>query len=279
MNCATQRGWTRSWLLFAAMLSFAVPARLSAQAAPAGAPTNVPPTLRAIAPIDLTGYWVSVVTEDWRVRMITPDKGDYPSVPLNAESRRVAGTWDPDKDAAEGNQCKSYGAAAIMRVPGRLHIYWEGDDTLHVDTDAGTQSRLLHMVPAVPPEQLLQRVPEQFAPTWQGYSVAEWEGLAQNAPPAIGLGGAPQPSGKGYLRVITTRMRPGYLRKNGVPYSANALLEEYFDTFAEANGDRWLVVTTIVTDPQYLTQPFVTSTHFKHLADASGWNPTPCEVK
>ena len=81
------------------------------------------------------------------------------------------------------------------------------------------------------------------------------------------------------MKVVTTDLKPGYLRKNGVPYSANALLDEYFDTFTEQNGDKWLVITTVVTDPQYLNQPFITSTHFKGQADASGWNPTPCEAK
>ena len=107
------------------------------------APPPAPPASpRAAAPIDLTGYWVSVVTEDWRFRMVTPPKGDYASVPLNAEARRVADTWDPAKDEASGNACKSYGAANIMRVPGRLHITWQDDTTLKVETDAGTQTRL-----------------------------------------------------------------------------------------------------------------------------------------
>ncbi len=102
-----------------------------------------PPTAKAAAPIDLTGYWVSLVTEDWRFRMITPPKGDYASVPLTADARKVADAWDPAKDEAAGNQCKSYGAAAIMRVPGRLHVTWENDSTLRIDTDAGTQTRQL----------------------------------------------------------------------------------------------------------------------------------------
>ena len=49
-----------------------------------------PASPRASAPIDLTGYWVAVVSEDWRHRMATPRKGDYESLPLNAEGRRVA---------------------------------------------------------------------------------------------------------------------------------------------------------------------------------------------
>jgi len=103
--------------------------------------------------------------------------------------------------------------------------------------------------------------------TWQGYSVAQWEGAGRGA------------TRGGSLKVVTTHMRPGYLRKNGAPYSANALLSEYYDRYQGPNGDEWLVVTTIVEDPQYLSQSFTTSTNFKKLPDASGWNPTPCSAK
>ena len=93
-------------------------------------------TAREAAPIDMTGYWVAVVTEDWRFRMVRPPHGDYNSVPLNDEGRRVADTWDSERDAAAGEECRSYGAASIMSVPGRLRISWEDEDTLRVDTDA-----------------------------------------------------------------------------------------------------------------------------------------------
>ena len=247
-------------------LVFSTAVGLGAQFMPSPGPPKSP---REAAPIDFSGYWVSVVTEDWRFRMIVPDKGDYASVPLNSEGRKVANGWDPAKDQAAGEACRSYGAAAIMRVPGRLHIYWENDVTLRIDTDSGTQTRLLHFsgTPS-----------ETEAPIWQGYSVAEWEGTRGGfLNPYLGQHAAGQQP-EGYLKVVTTEMRPGYLRKNGVPYSANAVLQEYFDTFQELNGDRWLVVTTIVKDPQYLFQPFVTSTHFKKLASASGWDPTECQA-
>ena len=73
-------------------------------------------------------------------------------------------------------------------------------------------------------------------------------------------------------------MAPGYLRKNGVPYSEKATLTEYFERFKAPNGDEWLVVTSIVEDSTYLSQPFITSTHFKQEPDAGKWNPTTCGV-
>jgi hypothetical protein len=218
-----------------------------------------PATAQAAAPLDLTGYWVSVVTEDWRYRMVTPAKGDYASVPLNADARKVADSWDPAKDEAAGEQCRSYGAPAIMRVPGRVHITWQDDNTMKVETDAGTQTRLFRFSgsPAGP------------GGDWQGASSASWE--------TIGGGRAPVRGGS--LKVVTTKIKAGYLRKNGVPYSANAVLTEYYDRTIEPNGDSWLIVTTIVDDPMYLNVPFITSTHFKKQADASGWNPTPCAAR
>jgi hypothetical protein len=217
------------------------------------------PTPKAMAPVDLTGYWVSVVTEDWLYRMVTPKKGDYTSVPLKAEGRKLADAWDPTKDEASGDQCKAYGAPALMRIPGRLHITWQDESTLKVETDAGTQTRLFHFSPAG----------AGSGGDWQGVSIANWEIVAGARAPIPGAG----------MKVTTTRFKPGYLRKNGVPYSANALLTEYYDRVNEGNGDSWLIVKTIVEDPAYLNVPFITSTHFKKQADSRAWNPTPCAAR
>jgi hypothetical protein len=229
------------------------------------------PTPHAGAPIDLTGYWVSVVTEDWRWRMVTPARGDFASIPFNAEGRRVGMAWDPAKDESTGEQCKAYGAAAIMRRPGRLHITWQDDSTLRVDTDEGTQTRLLHFD---------GKPPANAAPSWQGYSVANWEKPPRGpGTPAPGLGAVRQGLQGRALEVVTTQLRPGYLRKNGAPYSANAVVREFYDLFTERNGDTWFVVTTVVEDPTYLTEPFVTSSNFKKQANESGFNPTPCSAR
>jgi hypothetical protein len=284
---------TRTQQLCTIVFAVGVLGRALTAQQPAAAPT--PGTARAISPIDLTGNWVSVVTEDWRFRMVTPPKGDYASVPLNAAARAVADAWDPAKDTAAGNACKSYGAAGIMRVPGRLRISWQDDTTLKIETDAGTQTRLLHFTGTPAGE-----------PSWQGYSAAVWElagaparggappppapaggtvtppaGGAAGAPGAAGPGrggrGAPPPRG-GSLKVTTTRLKEGYLRKNGVPYSENAIVTEYFDRHTESNGDEWFTVTTIVEDPKYLAQTFITSTHFKKEANGSKFSPTPCKA-
>ena len=214
---------------------------------------------KAAAAIDMTGYWVSVVTEDWMFRMVTPPKGQYLGVPLNAAARRVADAWDPAKDEAAGEQCKSYGAAAVMRVPGRLHITWDNDTTLKIETEAGMQTRLFHFG---------GEPPKNGDPTWQGYSSAEWEQAA------VGRG---EPR-NGDLKVVTTKLRPGYLRKNGVPYSENAIVTEWYDRHNDASG-AWLVVSTEVKDPQYLTLPFITSTHFKKLPDNTPWKPEACSSR
>jgi hypothetical protein len=242
----------------AAMAAFAASAQLHAQAR--GGPPPPPPTAKASAPIELTGYWVSVVNEDWRYRMVTPAKGDYGGVPITLEALKIVNAWNPAADEAAGNQCKSYGAGAIMRVPGRVHITWQDDNTMRLDADAGTQSRLFQFAPPAAPAGQA---------TWQGQSVARWER------PGGGRGNPAAPRA-GSLTVTTTNMRAGYLRKNGVPYSENAKVTEYFDVSPLPNGGQLMVVTTVVDDPRYLLQPFIVSSNFKREADGAKWDPTPC---
>ena len=228
-----------------------------------GGAAQAPATPRAAAPFDLTGNWVSVVTEDWRWRMVVPKKGDYSSVPLNAAGRKAADTWDPAQMAQDG--CKRYGAAAVMRVPGRLRISWENDATLRIDTDAGMQTRRLNF--DVPKPAPVER-------SWQGQSTAAWD-LIRN-PGGLGVSLQIAPPRTGALKVVTRNLRAGYLRRNGVPYSENAVVTEYFDRLNAYDND-WMTVLTIVEDPAYLDQPFITSSHFKREADTSKWSPSPCE--
>ena len=233
-----------------------VPVGVRAQRGGRGGP---PPTPRAGAAMDLTGYWVSVITEDWKFRMVTPKKGVYETLTLNAEGRRIGDTWDPARDEAAAEQCRSYSAANIMRVPGRLRITWADDTTLKVETDAGTQTRLFHFGGAAPAGDR----------SWQGWSAAEW----------MYAGGRRGDNRAGSLKVVTTNLRAGYVRKNGAPHSDQARVTEYFDLNTAPNGDRWLTVTTKVEDPVYFTRPYLTSSDFKHLATGDGWSPSPCSAR
>ena len=235
--------------LFLASLVTFQPA-LSAQGRGRGAGPAAPQTPRTAAPIDLAGYWVSVVTEDWRWRMVTPPKGDYASVPMTREARTVADAWDISKDGS----CLAYGAAGLLRIPTRLRFSWESDTVLRLETDAGVQTRRF----------VFDRTQQPGSRSLQGFSLAEWE-------PAGGRGVR-----GGALKVTTTSMTGGWVRKNGVPYSANAILTEYFDRFHGPGAEEWINVTTIVDDPQYFTQQFITTTHFKKEPDGSKWSPSPC---
>jgi hypothetical protein len=265
-----------------------------------GRAAGPPQTGRAQAPVDLTGTWVSIVTEDWRWRMVTPPKGDVSSIPVNAEGRKIAASWNLDADNTAGNQCKSFGVGGIIRQPGRIRISWQDDQTLKLEFDAGTQTRLFNF------DRTRQPDGER---TLQGFSLAQWEGpgvgratqgtsdgrpdprvtgggLLDRGVPGGGGGGlrgGPPPRQQGQintggdLKIVTTNFREGYLRKNGVPYSDQASITEYFHRLpTHPNGDNWLHVVTIIEDPRYLTPPFYTSTSFRLEPNDSKFKPSPC---
>ena len=267
-----------------------------------GAGPGAPPqTARARGPVDFTGTWVSVVTEDWRWRMVTPpkDQSAAASIPVNQEARRVAQAWDLEADNKGGNQCRAFGVGGINRQPGRLRISWQDDNTLKFEYDAGTQTRILYF------DRAAQAPAEK---TWQGFSRADWEGpgVGRGAAPVgdnrvtggglpgaagvpggggQGLRGGPPPRGQARintganLKIVTTNFREGYLRKNGIPYSEQAVITEYIHRLpTHPNGDNWLQVITIVEDPRYLTQPYYTSTNFRLEPNDAGFRPTPCET-
>ena len=240
-----------SVLLLALALTLTTSASAQFQA-PGPGPTGL---AREIAPINLTGQWVAVISEDWRWRMITPARGDFPSIPMNLEAQLLAEAWDPAADEAADEACKAYGAPGLMRGPTRLRLSWLDDDTLQLESDYGMQTRLFHFDGA----------PSDGANTWQGVSTAEW--ILADQP------------GYGSMESVTTQLRPGYLRKNGVPYSDNTVFTEYWDVHVQDNGDRYLVVTNRVEDPVYLQLPWLTAIHFKKEDDPGKWDPTPCDAR
>jgi len=294
---------TASFLLVAA-IAFGrsdVAAQRGAGGQRGAGPAAAPQTARTRGPVDFTGTWVSVVTEDWRWRMVTPpkDQSAAASIPVNQEARRVAQSWDLEADNKGGNQCRAFGVGGINRQPGRLRISWQDDNTLKFEYDAGTQTRLLYFDRAAQPPA---------EKTWQGFSRADWEGpgVGRGAAPVgdnrvtggglpgaagvpggggQGLRGGPPPRGQARintganLKIVTTNFREGYLRKNGIPYSEQAVITEYIHRLpTHPNGDNWLQVITIVEDPRYLTQPYYTSTNFRLGPNDAGFRPTPCQT-
>lgn len=260
---------------------------LSAQTGPG----NAPPIYQRFAPVDLTGNWVSVVTEDWEIRMIPLKKGDFVSLPLNAAGQKAGNDWDPAKENPS-EACKAYAAPALLRIPGRLRISWQdGGNTLRIDSDAGEQTRLLHFTGTEPKGEA----------GWQGYSEAEWEwaggftpaaALAAASAAATGAPGAPAGGGRargrgapptkpqgGALKVVTTHLKAGYLRRNGIPFSKDAVLTEYFNVYPDPYGTDWMVVTSTLHDPTYLAVDYITSTNFKREADGSKWRPRACSAQ
>jgi hypothetical protein len=217
----------------------------------------------------MTGYWVSVVGEDWRWRAF-PTRGDYGAVPLNQAARGIADAWDGAKDVAAGEACKAFAAPSVMRIPGRLHITWQDDQTLKIETDAGKQTRLFYF----------GNSPEKTAEDYQGSSKAEWDlGNAGAGGLFFGRGGGAASGPSGSLKVVTTKMKAGYATRNGVPFSATATLTEYYDLVKEKSGVEYLILTSTLDDPTYFSQPMWTATHFKKQGDAKGFTPVGCDGK
>jgi len=290
-----------------------VPAGFAAQGRGQGAPPGQPQgrgqgaappaqlqTGQQAALIDLTGYWVSVVDEDWRFRMMTPPKGDYAQVPLNAAGRRIADQFDPSQYGGAKYQtsqiidCRAYGGAGLMHMPTRLHITWDSPEVLKIETDWGVQTRRLHFTPGKPFGDVDQALRNgelggsHGAASTQGYSVAVWEqpfrfnqSFFQRNAPARGGGLGNNRTGEGQeggnLGVVTTDLSPGWLRRNGVPYSSRTRLVEHFMTFQDPTGKDWFTVTTEVVDPEYLNTAFYISSEFQKEPDGSKWAPHPCK--
>lgn len=261
---------------------FAQPAAGAATGAAArGTPA---PSARAQAAFDPTGYWVSLITQNWRYRMVVPGKGEYADVPINLKAKQIADAWSAGPDEAGGKACEAYGAAIIMRNPERLHMAWLDDNTLRVDTDEGMQTRLLHFLPPAVPSPageiaLPPPTPQTEPASLQGHSVARWifsgvqaGGAAPAVPPA-----APNRRRSGSLVVDTDDLSPGLLRKNGIPYGAQTRTREYWD-LRQLDGQQWITVSVQVTDPEYLQTPYVYDVIFQKEPDSSKWAPAPCTL-
>ena len=268
-GCATY--WLVPALVVAASsAALAQPGRGQGAAAATGA--------RAAAPVDLTGYWVSIVTEDWIERM-SPDsppsgvpRGGGRGAAAGRGGGPVGGT--PPSGPGVSDPCRAYAAGGSLRVPGRLKITWADENTLKIEMDAGTQTRLLHFTASEPP-------PAQK--TLQGYSVAAWDVGARGFGGGRGLGGgggggggaaAPTAPRWGSLRVVTDRLSGGYLLSSRSSYSESAVLTEYFSRHSDF-GVEYFTVTASLQDG---AQARIVSSTFKKEPNGSRFNLSGCDV-
>ena len=242
----------------------------------AGAPPAAAATGKAGAPVDLTGYWVSLVTEDWIERM-SPDSPPSGTGGRDAGDRAAGGAGGRGRGAAApagADPCRVYGAGGSMRVPGRLNISWVDDNTLKIEMDAGTQTRTLRFGQATAPAQR----------SLQGSSVATWETGAR----AGGFGGFPGGGGGGggrggaapaaprwgQLKIVTTNTTGGYLLSSRNTYTENAVITEYFAAHSDFGTDYLTVVTSIEDGGN----PRIVSSTFKKEPNGSKFKPTGCEL-
>lgn len=189
---------------------------------------------------NMTGMWTAMYHED-ELERTDPGSpaGDYLGMPINDEARLRADTWDADLVSVLEHQCIPHSAIYAMRAPSNLKISTiddpaSGQIVAFIVDGTYTGPRTIWMDGRPHPSEFA-------AHTWSGFSTGAWEGDT--------------------LRVETTHLKAGYLRRNGVMFSDQAVLTEFFDLH-----DKYLTLTSIVEDPVYLTEPLVRS-------ESWVWNP------
>jgi len=205
----------------------------------------------AWAEIDLSGEWNGIFNEDQPERIPGPEIGDYLGLPINDAARFRADTWDADLLTLPEHQCKPHPSDYGPRGPAQLRLWKEVDTTTqqviawHTHIAWQSPERTIWMDGRPHP-------PAWAAHTWQGFSTGQWDGDV--------------------LTVTTTHLKAGWIRRNGVPRSDRGTLVEHWIR----HGDI-LTLVSIVTDPVYLTEPFVRSTDFASVP-GQHIDPYPCEA-
>ena len=193
-----------------------------------------------LAHVELSGGWGQRFHEDLPERGAGPEIGDYVGLPMNDAARLRADSWDAGKWTMLERQCEPHPADYAPRGPASMRITSTVDPvsqdviSWHTTMMWMLPQRAIHMDGRARPSPYAQH-------SWQGFSTGEWEG--------------------DMLKVTTTHLKEGWLRRNGVPRSDKATLIEYFIR----HGD-YLTLVTIVKDPVYLTEPFVRTSNW--VADA-----------
>jgi hypothetical protein len=203
----------------------------------------IPP---AFAQVDLSGEWGQKVHEDLPERGHGPEIGDYTGLPINDQARARADAWTAEKWTMPEHECEPHPADYAPRGPGSMRI-WADMNPLSFDITAW-HTELNWMQPLRTIYMDHRPHPSEDAPpTWQGFSTGEWSG--------------------DMLKVTTTHLKEGWIRRNGLPRSDRATMTEYYIR----HGDYFTLVT-MVQDPVYFTEPFVRTSNW--ILDL-GYQPVP----
>lgn len=202
----------------------------------------------AQAEVNLSGVWSGTYAEDWPDRFPGPELGDYGGLPLNDANRMRAKSWSASLLALPEYQCRVHPADyansfADIRIREERDRWSEELIAIHLQHFAWQTRRTIWMDGREHP-------PEYAQHTSMGFSTGEWEGHK--------------------LKVTTTHLKEGWLRRNGVARSDLATVTEYFIRHGDV-----LSWTVIVDDPVYLEEPFIRNRDYEYSEDTQLAN-YPC---
>ena len=186
--------------------------------------------------MDLAGQWGQRFHEDSPERGAGPDIGDYLGLPITDAARMRADSWTAGKWTMPERQCEPHPADYAPRGPSSMRVASTVDP---ISQDVITwETTMLWVLPhrIIYMDGRPHPSPNALH-TWQGFSTGEWEG--------------------DMLKVTTTHLKEGWVRRNGLPRSDRATLVEYFIR----HGD-YLTLVTVVKDPVYLSEPLVRTSNW-----------------
>ena len=206
-------------------------------------------TPAAQAEIDLSGNWTIIYHEDWIEIGTGPDIADFTGLPLTKQAAALAMNWHASLVNVPERQC--------LQLPMEYTNRWS-NTRIWKDVDSQSQELLAYRLRkawggmdrtiymAKQP-----RPPRGAVHTFAGFSLGEIDGEK--------------------LKVVTTHLKEGYSRRNGVPRSDRATITEHFIRHGNV-----LTISTIIEDPVYLTEPLVVSTSYDY-APNTRIGPYICE--
>jgi len=191
----------------------------------------------ALAQINISGEWTGRYHEDFDDRVPGDVQGDFTGVPLNEAARRYAETFDVTRWAVLEHQCQPYNLAHIYRGPIQFRL-WEEKDPANQEIIAYKQYSGTYMQSRTIWMDGREHPPEYAPHTHMGFSTGQWNG--------------------DILTVYTTHIKKEFYRRSGVPSSDQTTVVEHY-----IRHGNLLSHVMIITDPVYLSEPYVLSQEFE----------------